>query len=35
MQIFSVSVVTDAFHQTNFPRDAFFPEELPIFALMG
>uniref|UniRef100_A0A914WW06 Chloride channel protein n=1 Tax=Plectus sambesii TaxID=2011161 RepID=A0A914WW06_9BILA len=24
-----------AFYQTNFPQESFFPEELPIFALLG
>uniref|UniRef100_A0A914HYG0 CBS domain-containing protein n=1 Tax=Globodera rostochiensis TaxID=31243 RepID=A0A914HYG0_GLORO len=28
-------VTVTAFYQTQFPRDAFFPEELPFFALIG
>ncbi|KAK0412108.1 hypothetical protein QR680_006040 [Steinernema hermaphroditum] len=28
-------VTVVAFYQTNFPREAFFPEELPVFALIG
>ncbi|KAH7724780.1 Protein CLH-4 a [Aphelenchoides avenae] len=28
-------VTVVAFYQTNFPREAFFPEEMPFFALIG
>jgi hypothetical protein len=28
-------VTVSAFYQTRFPRDAFLPEELPAFALVG
>jgi len=28
-------VTVVAFYQTSLPRESFFPEELPIFALLG
>jgi H+/Cl- antiporter ClcA len=28
-------ITVTAYFQTNFPKEAFFPEELPIFALIG
>ena len=34
-KIFIFKVTLVAFYQTHFPEDAFEPEELPFFALIG
>jgi hypothetical protein len=33
--LIETEVTVSAFYQTQFPRDAFLPEELPIFSLVG
>jgi chloride channel 2 len=33
--VLSQEITVTAFFQTHFPKEAFFPEELPIFALIG
>lgn len=33
--ILDKEVTVIAYFQTHFPKEAFFPEELPVFALIG
>ncbi len=35
LSIYYFAAAVVAFYQTHFPNDAFFPEELPLFALLG